>query len=49
MQIAAAISIIAPAIIQNVVAIIQSAAAISIIVPAIMLFAGIIYVSMVGR
>ena len=49
MQIAAAISIIAPAIMQIAVAIIQYVAAFSIIVPAIMLIAGITYVLMIGR
>ena len=49
MQIAAAISIIAPAIMLIAVAIIQYGAAFSIIVPAIMLIAGITYVLMIGR
>ena len=49
MQIAAANSIIAPAILQIAVAIIHYGAAFSIIVPAFMLIAGTTYVLMIGR
>ena len=49
MQIATVISIIAPAIMQIAVAIIQYGAAFSIIVPAIMLIVDITYVLMIGR